>query len=131
MCRIGRDRRGEITARNARERARLIDGGHGLLQRLVRFVGRHNQPIELGLAIESPPLWRDERSVSARRRRLEGSRLHDRRPLVVGPHRAAADGNTEQNERGKRDAKREQRGEREPSSIPRLPLSEALAMPSA
>ena len=96
----GRDRRGEITARDTSERARLVHRSDRLRNRLVRSGGRRDQPIELGLTIKSPPFRRDERSVSARRRGLETGRRQHRRPLVVRSHHAPGEQDTQHKERG-------------------------------
>src|SRR3989449_11097080 len=89
-ARVGGDGREEKAGRDASERAGLVDARHRLAKGLVRCSRGRDEPIELGVAIELPPLSRDVRSRLAVCLRFEVSRLLDRRPRVVRSHHAAA-----------------------------------------
>src|SRR3989449_5908199 len=65
----------EKAGRDASERAGLVDARHRLAKGLVRCSRGGDEPIELGVAIELPPLSRDVRSRLAVRLRFEVSRL--------------------------------------------------------
>src|SRR5439155_3524380 len=101
---IDRDRREEKAGRDASKRAGLVDAGHRLAKALVRCRRGRDESIELGVAIELPPLSRDGRSRLTVRLRFEESRLLDRRPRVVRPHHAASGHDTYRPQRGKNGA---------------------------
>jgi hypothetical protein len=89
--RIDRDRWIAKAGSHAGERARLVDARDSLPNCLIRGIGHRDQRVEIGIAIEPPPLFRNGRLFSSGRRRLEGGGLLDRRTRVLRPDHAAAE----------------------------------------